>query len=393
MGSKIEKVGSRIGIRSVLLIGGANIHQQIQKLKRNPHIIVATPGRMIDHLERRTIKLHDVQTLVLDEADRMLDMGFTPQINRILETVPATRQTLLFSATMDNRVSKIAHDYMREPVRVEVAAPGTSAKNIDQGMFYVEQDKKFDLLKSLIEEQKGELVMVFCRTKHGTKKMARTLDKMRIKSEELHSNRSLNQRRAALANFKSRKSQVMVATDVAARGIDVKEIALVVNYDLPEQTEDYVHRIGRTGRAGHSGKAVSFATPGQYRDVKSIEKIVGKEIPVLESEFALSEERVKGLKDRFGRSGGSRGRGGRGFGGGRGRRFGGGRNSGGSRGGFRSRNSGGARGESRGNRGFGSRERTATGGNSNSGTGRPSRGGRSAGGNRPKRNWSQNRSA
>ncbi len=341
---EIEKVGSKIGIQSVLLIGGAAMEPQIYKLKKNPHIIVATPGRMIDHLERRTIKLHDVQTLVLDEADRMLDMGFTPQINRILETVPAERQTLLFSATMASGVAKIAHSYMREPVKIEVTPTGTSAKNIVQGIYYVEQDRKFELLESLIAEHKDELVMVFCRTKHGTKKMAHTLNKNRIKTEELHSNRSLNQRRNALENFKNRKSHVLIATDVAARGIDVKEIALVVNYDLPEQLEDYVHRIGRTGRAGHTGKAVSFATPGQFRDVKSIERIVGREIPALESQFAVSTDRMASMKNRHsaGGSGGSSGR-----------RYGGGGGRGGSRG-FAQRGGGGSR-------GFGSRDRNGSG--------------------------------
>lgn len=340
---EIEKVGSKIGIQSVLLIGGAAMEPQIYKLKKNPHIIVATPGRMIDHLERRTIKLHDVQTLVLDEADRMLDMGFTPQINRILETVPAERQTLLFSATMASGVAKIAHSYMREPVKIEVAPAGTSAKNIVQGIYYVEQDRKFELLESLIAEHKDELVMVFCRTKHGTKKMAHTLNKNRIKTEELHSNRSLNQRRNALENFKSRKSHVLIATDVAARGIDVKEIALVVNYDLPEQLEDYVHRIGRTGRAGHTGKAVSFATPGQFRDVKSIERIVGREIPALESPLAVSADRMASMKNRHS-AGGS--------GGGSGRRYGGG---GGRSRGFAQRGGGGGR-------GFGARDRNGSGG-------------------------------
>lgn len=362
---EIEKIGSRMGVRSVLLVGGANIHRQIQQLKKNPHIIVATPGRMIDHLDRRTIKLHDVQTLVLDEADRMLDMGFKPQLNQILETVPDTRQTLLFSATMEKEVATIAQNYMREPVRVEVAAPGTSAKNIEQGMYFVEQDKKLDLLLSNIKELEGGLAIVFCRTKHGTKKLAHTLNKKKIKSEELHSNRSLNQRRKALENFKTRRSQIMVATDVAARGIDVKEIALVVNFDLPEQLEDYVHRIGRTGRAGHKGRAVSYAKPEQYRDVKSIEKLVGKEIPVIQSELAITEDRLKSLEERYSkRGGGSYGGGRRGgrkgqYRGGRARRFHGGRNRGGraERGNSDRQERGERSGRSGENRGFGSRDR------------------------------------
>ncbi len=301
---EIDKIGSRIGIHSVLLVGGASIEQQVYKLRRNPQIIVATPGRIIDHLERRTVKLYDVQTLVLDEADRMLDMGFTPQINRVLETVPKDRQTLLFSATMASGVARIAESYMQTPERVEVAPSGTSAKNIAQGVYFVEQDNKFTLLKSLIDENKGQLVMVFCRTKHATKKMALTLNKEGVRTEELHSNRSLPQRRRALENFKTRRSHVLIATDVAARGIDVKEIALVVNFDIPEQLEDYVHRIGRTGRAGHSGKAVTFATPRQMRDVKSIERIVGKEIPFIESPLSLKRDSLRMSAGNGGRSGG-----------------------------------------------------------------------------------------
>ena len=255
---EIDRVGGHLGFKTVLLIGGANMERQIRTLKRGPHVIVATPGRLIDHLERRTARLDKVRVLVLDEADRMLDMGFAPQINRILKTVPTDRQTMLFSATMPPEIARMAKGYMRNPSRVEIARAGTSAENIEQGVYYVETSNKFRLLQDLLEEYKHKPVLVFVRTKHGTRKMARVLNKEGYRAEELHSNRTLNQRRGALENFKKGRSKIMVATDVASRGIDVKEIALVVNYDIPDKNEDYVHRIGRTGRAGHSGRAVSF---------------------------------------------------------------------------------------------------------------------------------------
>lgn len=314
---EIDRVGKRIGLYSALLIGGANMERQIRQLKRGPHVIVATPGRLIDHLERRTVKLDKVSMLVLDEADRMLDMGFAPQIDQILKTVPDDRQTLLFSATMPEGVTKIAHSYMQDPVRVEVAPAGSSSKNVDQGIFYVDKANKFNLLLDILNEYKNQPVLVFSRTKHGTKKMTRILNNEGFKAEELHSNRTLNQRRKALDNFKKGKANVMVATDVAARGIDVKEIALVINYDIPEQKEDYVHRIGRTGRAGHKGEAVTFVEPEQYGDMEAIKKIVDTEIPALEAPGAISPEEMEKMAHRYSRPskkrrGHGRGKGGRG---------------------------------------------------------------------------------
>ena len=309
---EIDRVGGHLGFKTVLLIGGANMERQIRTLKRGPHVIVATPGRLIDHLERRTARLDKVRVLVLDEADRMLDMGFAPQINRILKTVPTDRQTMLFSATMPPEIARMAKGYMRNPSRVEIARAGTSAENIEQGVYYVETSNKFRLLQDLLEEYKHKPVLVFVRTKHGTRKMARVLNKEGYRAEELHSNRTLNQRRGALENFKKGRSKIMVATDVASRGIDVKEIALVVNYDIPDKNEDYVHRIGRTGRAGHSGRAVSFVALSQHSDVKAIERLLGIEIDVLEAPGTLSIEEVKRMAGRFsGRSSRGRSRGGR----------------------------------------------------------------------------------
>jgi len=308
---EIEKVGGRLGFKTTLLVGGADIGQQIRSLRRGPHVIVATPGRLNDHLERRTADLSHVHTLVLDEADRMLDMGFAPQINQILQSVPNDRQTLLFSATIPEGVAKIAQGYMNNPITIKVVPTGTDAKSIKQGMYYVDASSKFPLLQELLERYENGPVLVFCRTKHATKKMARILNTQGHVTEELHSNRTLSQRRRALQNFKSGKSRILVATDVAARGIDVKEIELVVNYDIPDQNEDYIHRIGRTGRAGHTGCALSFVSPDQYRDMKAIERLVGISIPVLEASCTLTAKDM----ERYAYSGSkpsSHGQGGRG---------------------------------------------------------------------------------
>ncbi len=275
----LGQVGKSLGLKTAILIGGENIRRQIQQLRARPHIIIGTPGRLIDHLEQRTLKLDAVNVLVLDEADRMLDMGFAPQIKRVLETVPKNRQTLLFSATMPEEIVNIAKSYMHLPVRVEVAPAGSASKNVEQELFFVRREDKMALLQNLLTEYKGS-VLVFTRTKFGAKKIAAALKKNGHASAEIHSNRSLNQRLEALAGFKIGKYRVMVATDIAARGIDVTGIELVINYDLPEQPGDYVHRIGRTGRASHMGRAISFATPEQKHDVRAIERLIKKQLPI-----------------------------------------------------------------------------------------------------------------
>jgi ATP-dependent RNA helicase RhlE len=275
----LRKIGGGIGMRTVVLIGGASMHIQKQNLQKNPHVIIATPGRLIDHLEQKTIKLHEVNILVLDEADRMLDMGFAPQIAKILATVPKERQTMLFSATMPLEIVRIANTAMRTPVRVEVAPQGTLSERVEQELFFISKMDKERLLEQCLTETEGT-VLVFSRTKHGAKKIARAVREMGHTADELHANRSLAQRKAALEGFKTGKYRVLVATDIAARGIDVKGIALVINYDLPDNPDDYVHRIGRTGRAGMTGKAVSFATPDQRGDVKGIERLIRTMIPL-----------------------------------------------------------------------------------------------------------------
>ncbi|HVU06721.1 MAG TPA: DEAD/DEAH box helicase [Candidatus Paceibacterota bacterium] len=305
----IRKVGTGLGIYTAVLIGGDSMGRQIRDLRAGPNIVIATPGRLIDHLEQKTISLDRVSMLVLDEADHMFDIGFMPQIKEIVKKVPKTRQTMLFSATMPEPIAKLAMEHMQLPLRIEVAPAGTANKNVEQEIVVVERKAKFGLLSKLVGEHQGQPVLVFTRTKHGAKEIARSLRDSGMTAAEIHSNRTLGQRREALDGFKKHKYQVLVATDIAARGIDVKDVALVVNYDLPEQSEDYVHRIGRTGRAGKEGKAVSFATPDQKRDIMDIERLIKKEIPRKSHEGAAMSE------SSF--SGGSRGygsRGGRGFG-------------------------------------------------------------------------------
>lgn len=275
----LQKIGSRLGLKTSVLIGGEPIHRQIRSLRQNPHIVIGTPGRINDHIEQKTIDLSNVTILVLDEADRMLDMGFEPQIKRILAKVPKQRQTMLFSATMPDQIVRIATSYMATPIRVEVARAGTTVKDVTQEVFFVSREQKVSLLASVLSEHKGS-VLVFTRTKFGAKKIAQAVRTMGHTSSEIHSNRSLGQRKEALEGFKIGRYRVLIATDIAARGIDVTGIELVVNYDLPENPEDYVHRIGRTARAGLSGKAVSFATPDQRYDVRSIERLIKITLPI-----------------------------------------------------------------------------------------------------------------
>lgn len=273
----LHSVGRSIALRTAVLIGGAAMSRQIDALRRRPHIIIVTPGRLIDHLEQKTLQLADVRILVLDEADRMLDMGFAPQINRILSAVSHDRQTMLFSATMPEDIVRIAQKYMQLPLRVEVAPSGTAAERVSHELFVVDKEDKPRLLSTILASTNGP-VLVFVRTKHGAKKITRSLRTINILAAEIHSNRSLAQRREALDGFKSGRYRVLVATDIAARGIDVRGIELVLNYDLPSSPEDYIHRIGRTGRAGMTGRAISFACPDQASDVAAIERLLKQKL-------------------------------------------------------------------------------------------------------------------
>lgn len=269
----IAPFAQTLGMHIAVLIGGEAMGSQISALRKNPQIIIATPGRLMDHLNQKLVRLNNVAVLVLDEADRMLDMGFAPQIKEILKFVPKERQTLLFSATMPAEIVKIAAVHMHLPVSVEIAPAGTAAEKVSQEMFVVKKDLKEKLLERILKQYTGS-VLLFTRTKRGAHKVAQYLRGIGQMAAEIHSDRTLGQRKESLLGFKTGRYRVLVATDIAARGIDVRGIELVINYDLPDDPENYVHRIGRTGRAGHEGHAISFATPDQGNDVRSIERLI-----------------------------------------------------------------------------------------------------------------------
>jgi ATP-dependent RNA helicase RhlE len=276
-----KKIAPKFGLNTVVIIGGVPIQSQLKTLKKNPRIIIATPGRLVDHLTQKTMRLNDVEVLVLDEADRMLDMGFKPDIERILKVIPKKRQTMLFSATIPGEVVSIGTAHMKLPVHVEVAPSGTAAERIVQELFIIKKEAKKNLLSKLLVQYRGS-VLLFSRTKRGATKIKRQIQDMGHSVAEIHSDRTLGQRKEALEGFKTGKYRILVATDIAARGIDVIGIETVINYDIPDDTENYVHRIGRTGRAGHKGRAISFATPEQGKDIRNIENLIKTALPVLE---------------------------------------------------------------------------------------------------------------
>ncbi len=267
------------GLRTACLIGGDSMNKQIRALQRRPRIIIGTPGRVQDHIDRQNVSMHDTVVLVLDEADRMLDMGFAPQVNKILSRIPKNRQTMLFSATMAQAIMAMASQHMKLPVSVEIAPSGTTAERITQELFIVKKEMKPRLLGKVLSQYRGS-VLLFSRTKHNARRVARMVREMGHAAIEIHSDRTLPQRREALDGFKAGRYKVLVATDIAARGIDVTGIELVINYDLPDDTENYVHRIGRTGRAGHEGHAISFATPDQRGNVRDIENLIRTPLPI-----------------------------------------------------------------------------------------------------------------
>lgn len=268
--------------RILTVVGGLSYTPQIEKLSRGTDILIATPGRLIDLMEQNAVRLADVQALVLDEADRMLDMGFWPSVKRIVAAMPATRQTLLFSATIDEAVDKHATTLMRRPARVEAACRGDVADTIEQYLIETPKLARPELLRALLEEKGSKRVIIFTRTRRGADTVCRRLKKAGYTAEPIHANRTQNARKRTLERFAAGEIDIVVATDVLARGIDVDQVAYVVNYDLPTPPESYVHRIGRTGRAGEAGFAVSFVTPETNEELAAIEKLVKQKIPPLE---------------------------------------------------------------------------------------------------------------
>jgi ATP-dependent RNA helicase RhlE len=265
--------------RCVSIIGGASMHQQREALRRGAGVLIATPGRLLDHMERKTIDLSQVEVLVLDEADRMLDMGFWPSIRRVLEVLPTKRQTLLFSATMSASIEKVARTTLRNPKLVEVSPRGKAAVTVKQFVYPVAAASKTALLLDLLESEKElERVLVFTRTRRGAERLSHILKAREHKANRIHADRTQPQREAALRDFKGGQTRVLVATDIAARGIDVDAVSHVINYDVPSQPEDYVHRIGRTGRAGKLGRAITLVTPAEELSMRAVERLTGQQI-------------------------------------------------------------------------------------------------------------------
>jgi ATP-dependent RNA helicase RhlE len=294
---QLSAVSRSVGIRSVVLIGGASMNVQLDALKKKPRIVIATPGRLMDHIERKTVDLSNVEALVLDEADRMLDMGFIPDVKKIVKSIPEGRQTMLFSATMSREIEAISRKLLTDPIRVEIDRSGATPVEVSHEMFFIKNQDKSRLLAVQIQQCSGP-VLVFTRTKWMARKLTTKVNRMGFASAEIHSNRSQGQRQAALEGFKRGRYKVLIATDIAARGIDVSGIELVVNYDMPATSEDYVHRVGRTGRAGKTGHAISFATTAQRGAIRDIERFVKTELavsalPQLPSEQLLLREAAR----------------------------------------------------------------------------------------------------
>ena len=271
--------GKNLGLKQLVIFGGVSQQSQTNALRNGVDILIATPGRLLDLINQRYISLKDVEFFILDEADRMLDIGFIHDVKKIITLLPAKKQTLFFSATMPAEISKLASSILHNPLKVEVTPVSSTAETIQQAVYFVEKENKKLLLTHLLQDTAIKSALVFTRTKHGADKVVKDLLRAKIGAEAIHGNKSQNARQRALSNFKSRVTRVLVATDIAARGIDVDELTHVINYELPNVPETYVHRIGRTGRAGLSGTALSFCESEELAYLKDIHKLIGKEIP------------------------------------------------------------------------------------------------------------------
>lgn len=289
-------LGKRSDIKTALLIGGEPMPKQFQQLRSRPRLFVGTPGRINDHLERGTLMLHDTDFLVLDETDRMLDMGFTVQIEKIIKFLPKTRQTMLFSATLPKNIVKIAEAYLNNPVRVAVDPESSKATNIKHDMIKVADDEKYSRLIAELDARDGSII-IFVKTKHGAEKMAIRLSKAGYNADAIHGDLRQNKRDRVIANFRNKKYRILVATDIAARGLDIPHIEHVINYDLPQCAEDYIHRIGRTARAGAEGSAICFVTPHDYLKWNEINRLLNPNAAV---------EKVVVLPKRSGRPSGGK---------------------------------------------------------------------------------------
>ncbi|MBK6376720.1 MAG: DEAD/DEAH box helicase [Xanthomonadales bacterium] len=275
----VRGYSKHIGVKSATIFGGVGMGPQIDALRRGVDIVVATPGRLLDHMQRRTVDLSDIEVLILDEADRMLDMGFLPAMKRVLSALPSERQTLLFSATFSSEIKALANQFMRSPQEIQIAKPNSVAATVTHRVHPVNMEAKRDLLLHLLNLD-GSQTLVFGRTKHGCDKLTKQLEKAGLRAAAIHGNKSQNQRTRALADFKSGRINVLVATDIAARGLDIDQLPMVINFDLPMVAEDYVHRIGRTGRAGAEGLAISLVSRAEEGLLRDIRKLLKQDIAI-----------------------------------------------------------------------------------------------------------------
>jgi ATP-dependent RNA helicase RhlE len=273
--------GKYLNLKQLVVYGGVSQYHQVSALRRGVDILVATPGRLLDLMNQRHISLQHIKFFVLDEADRMLDMGFVHDVKKIISKLPAKKQTLFFSATMPSEIKQLANLLLQDPVKVEVAPPSSTVDMIEQSLYYVEKQNKISLLGHLLNDASIKTALVFTRTKHGADKLARQLSRAGVRADAIHGNKSQNERQRTLQNFKNNHTRVLVATDIAARGIDIDDLSHVINYDLPEQAETYIHRIGRTGRAGASGIAISFCDYEEKISLSDIQKLIKKKIAVV----------------------------------------------------------------------------------------------------------------
>ena len=284
----IEPLAKALGLTSVCIYGGVGIHEQARKLRKGANIVVATPGRLLDHMERGNVRFKKLCVLVLDEADRMLDMGFMPDIRRIVKTLPEDRQTLMFSATFPSEIERMANEIQREPRRISVGSIAKPVDSVRQIVYTVPADGKTPLLVQLVKEMNMYSALIFVRTKSRAERITKSLRREGVKAQSIHGDRSQKQREQALDGFRSGKYQLLVATDVAARGLDIDDISHVVNFDIPENPEDYIHRIGRTARAAAEGDAITFVSPDQSVALSNIEQALGKHLPRAEWDGAVS---------------------------------------------------------------------------------------------------------
>jgi ATP-dependent RNA helicase RhlE len=284
IGESFAAYGRHTGMKHAVIFGGVSQGSQVSALKSGVDILIATPGRLLDLINQKFVHLHYLKIFVLDEADRMLDMGFIHDVKKIITKIPQKRQTLFFSATMPDEIQKLANTILVNPEKVEVTPVSSTADTIDQSLFFVEKNDKKKLLIHILNDKSIKSALIFSRTKHGADKITKDLVKAGIKTEAIHGNKSQNARQKALSNFKSGQIKALIATDIAARGIDIDELSHVINFELPNIPETYVHRIGRTGRAGSSGIAYSFCDEEEMEYLKDIQKLIGREIPVVEDQ-------------------------------------------------------------------------------------------------------------